>query len=366
MRTFLFVLTVAPLTACLGLNDDNDDWADDWGGDATDTAGGDTTSPEVYDDPWGAPTPSRDAVSACDPGSTWHDMLALYQATDDSVHELIACGGAQVGFARGFVGRVLLSQPEAFDMDEDTKKTLDGFLGSASSFVRDATGGWMMASSNNGRDVTFTVTFRDGDAPIVVDPLRLDSYFADPFVQVEHSFEEMEADWNLVNTYTFTYSGPGPLAHLLNGGEALPESFQIQLSLWDFIYLYFGISREGVDHDFGPLESLGEVVMDSAGTLDEKRDGIAIGYDFAGGRATVSDLGSSRTVAFELVGLGAARGPLVLDTDATDLRYAGDVRGLAGALRYTIRGGAGGDVVVDADFGEGALYPVSTWSCPAP
>lgn len=374
MHTHIVIAIVAPLSlgACFDLSFGDADAAP--GDPHADVIGGDASAPTPPRADTSLPSGEEGAswrrgVSACDPGDlAWSRALELYRATDDSVHELVACGGAQVGMATTFLARVLLSNPEAIDFDPETRESLEsllGVFGGGAAMIRDGDGSFVMGNAGGSRSVLFKVWFHDGQRYLGDDPLDIASYLRGARITASLTHEEMMADLKRRNHYLITWDEPGPLAYLLDLPEPHPPFLVLELSIWDIASVVLGFdSGEEPPPSFGPFESLGDVRLDSHVELSETpSDALSIAYEFDGGTATVAEIAGSRRMRFDLVELSARSGDLALTSDVADLGYAHGVRGLTGKIAYSITGADLG-FDVSADFGAGALYPESVWSCP--
>ena len=331
--------------------------------------GDDHERPPTAQTPAPAPvptTPSAPANSqtACLGPHLAGEAASLYSAIDNAVHELITCGRAQVGLAQTLALRVLVSNPDAIDLEPETRdlfETVLGFVdGGASGFVRDGSGTFRMGNQDDSGGVAFELRFQDdGGALISYDPLQLDNYLEGVTVTAALTHEEMWSDWSRRNDYRFEFEAPGPLAYLLSDHEQLDGGFTLSFSFDEIISTLLG-GDENID--FGPFEGLGSVLVDSDVTFRRSSGGNVIDYTALGRQTAVADLASSQSVDFDMVDMIGRRGRMDLWPLEENLVFV-DRGSLAGTIRWAVDHDGQRIAEVLSDFGTGRAYPVVSWTC---
>lgn len=294
----------------------------------------------------------------------------MYDATEDSVHELVTCGGVQVTLASSLLLIVLSSNRDLFD--EASLQQIESYSGALGftlnvPFEDQGDGTWSMPIAGSA-DSDFSVRFREpGSGRLITeDPFTMDSYLTGVTATSELTFEQMRRDMSARTTLTYTWEGEGPLAHLLNDGEPIPNPFTMRLSLQDLLALtggggFFG-SGEPFGGDLGPIDSVLDVEMESSVRFRDQRDDTVIEYDVDVEPGTVRTIAASGSLRFDVHQITASAGPLELRGDATALSFV--QRGLlAGPIEYSVSG-PDVDLRVTSDFEDGLSYPMTSWSCP--
>ena len=311
-----------------------------------------------------SPEPGSPEPPHCMEADRWRLVRWVHQAAEDSVHELVTCGQAQMATVGSMVAIVLFSNREFFDeATVDELEDLFSFVGllGASPFMHQADGRHVMPINERS---TFEVAFYAPGAEAEAEVLRdsvfdLESYVQGARVQTSLSWQEMKNDYTRRNVYRVTWETPGPLARVMfPEGVPAEGTFEVALSLWDFAYL---LGFHAVKPDFGPFAHLSSLVMDSNVSLHDDRVGVTVDYVFGGERGVLTDLLSAGQLGFALRSLRATDGQVTLAGDAADLRYL-SLGTLAGRLVYRV---PGDDLHVVDDFGEGAGYPETGFYCPA-
>lgn len=304
----------------------------------------------------------------CDTDPRLEDRFYTVQgAVEDSVHELVTCGGAQVSLARSLTF-VILSSNAGFFSPETRAELAEylAYLGGSLDvpFTPDANGRWTMALAA-GAGSKFSIRFfapGEASTPLDGDVFRLEAYVRQAEVHTRLTWQEMQADWLRQNVYTFTWDHLGPLGHVLfPDGEPAERRFVVRASLAELASLVWpGVY--GSPPDLGPLAALGDLGIDSRVTLIDERDGVRIRYGAAGQRGTLRGIAGDSQVGFLMDGLEASDGDVTVEGRSEGLRYA-DGAGLAGLVHYTLRAGDRA-YEAESDFGDGASYPTVRWSCP--
>jgi hypothetical protein len=315
---------------------------------------------------------ARPNLECAPPDPEWSSVAALYDTTEDSVHELVTCGGLQIRMSQQLLMMVVSSNEEL--LQDEERMFVEDWV--PNPFTQDAEGRWTMEIPDSPTS-SFALSFYDPttDEFIAEDVFDMNSYLAGVHVQSSMTFSEMIANPSRENVFAYTYDGPGPLGHLMNGGEPLPESFELALSLEDMLYALdpFGLfsSDSASPADYGPFNSLLDVRIDSLVEYDDVRSGtsndgdVTVTYTVSTSRDSVREVAANEALAFEVERITSSHSSLVADGDAADLRLVSQGT-LAGEIRYTIQGELDAEVhiLVTSDFGEGASYPEPLWACP--
>jgi hypothetical protein len=299
---------------------------------------------------------ARPALTCAPRGHAWDEVQRLYDTTEQSVHELVTCGGLQVRMASNIVTMLIASNEDLFKDEE--RGYIEQFT--LNPFTHTEDGTWSMAISESPGS-TFTLSFYDprSGEQIVEDVFDLDSYLEGVHIQTEIGFDEMLAHAAEKHSFVFTWEAEGPLAHLVNGGQPLPDSFELQLSINDFL--------ASQPSDFGPMASVFELEVDSVVTfLDERSADSVVEYRVNALRDRLDSIAVGQTLDFDVERLEGRSQQLKLAGNAEDLRFVG-VGTLAGRIDYELTGNVDDRKVelrVTSDFGGGAPYPTARWSCP--
>lgn len=304
---------------------------------------------------------------------TWSDVAAVYDGTEGSVHELITCGGMQIRLTQQLLMMIVASNKELLKPGEEA------FVGEfiANPFTRNADGTWGMEIPDSPTS-SFTLSFYepDRDALITDDVFDMNSYLAGVHVQSTLGFLEMLQNPTKKNVFTYTYDGPGPLGHLMNDGEPLPETFELSLSLDDMLGTLdpFGgfASEPGPPANYGPFDSVMNVRVESLVSYDDEQyvggvtgDGtVSVQYEVRTRRDSVGHVAASAALDFDVERITGHYRDVTAEGDASDLRFV-STGVLAGQIHYRVQNEENVHIQVTSDFGEGAAYPEADWSCPA-
>lgn len=289
--------------------------------------------------------------------------LSMYDATDASIHELVTCGGMQVKLANNMLAILLVSNDRMYDdATRDDLQELSAYL-PKNPFERLDKQTWQVQM---GPGSTFTMKFIDPSTgrPITVDPFDMESYLIGLRASYEMTFEEMWTHPARQNRWVFTWDRPGPLAHLVNDGEPVPERFEMQLSLNDLIDIVYGA---GGQTDLGLFDSILDVEMQSEVHLEDSRpvrmsggfDDAVVRYDVGIRRQSVRSINAGAALDFDVRELTTTLDNQRLEATESTLHYgAGGVGLLAGLVAFDTPRAS-----VESDFAEGARYPEQRWSC---
>jgi hypothetical protein len=297
---------------------------------------------------------ARPALSCAPRDSSWPEVQSLYDSTTFSTDELIACGGLQVQIAGRIVWMLIASNKDLFK--EDERAIIDDIA--LNPFSRTDDGHWTM-TIDSAQGSTFTLAFYDPDTGerIRDDVFDLDTYLAGVHVQSEVDIAEMLQHPDRRYGFAFTWSGPGPLAHMLNAGAPLPDGFTLQLSITDFIQMQ--------PADFGPFQSLFALELDSTVDYVTHDPDADIEYRVSAVRDSLDHIATHAALAFTVDHLAGTHGELALHGTSKDLAYV--MHGvLAGSVDYDLSGTLDGravDMHVLEDFGPGSSMPTTTWRC---
>jgi hypothetical protein len=305
------------------------------------------------------PSRSRPDLECAPRAGAWDQVQWLYDTTEESVHELITCGGLQVKIASDIVSMVIASNEDLFKDEE--RIYVEQYIGNP--FAQQADGTWSMTIPDRPGS-TFALSFYDPKSGelITEDVFDLDSYLAGVHIQTSVGFAQMVQEPDRKHAFVVTYDGEGPLAYLMNGGEPLPEDavgFELQLSLNDLMH--------GTPSSFGPFASLFAIEADSLVSYVDQRSDVSVEYLVRTRRDHLEHIAASQSLAFDVEHLQANDAVLSLDGDASDLTFV-RLGALAGSIAYSVRGELEADPVeidVTSDFGAGEPYPETEWSCPS-
>lgn len=322
---------------------------------------------EGSDSAWVEPSRTTTAATpvpaALECGDPTDDATELFTNTDDSVHELIACGGLQASLAKRMGVLILLSNPEIFEPDTyDTLHYWASYFGSTTlAFTARPDGGWEVLVPNAG-DSWFTLDLYEPgtDVRILQNPFELDSYLVGVQFDAAFDFETARSNPTLRNDYVVTYEAAGPLAHLLGITEPGPGSFTMHFSLLDVAQLIFR-GDWPTEATAGRFTTLNRVDVESTMSFYDVRGDSTIHYEASSPRSPLHE--SVSGVAFEVTGIDGVSGDVAISASTSLLRYVGSA-GLAGVIDYSVQVSGELSWSIRSDFREGSLYPESRWGCP--
>jgi hypothetical protein len=306
------------------------------------------------------PPNAKSLPSQCRPSSTF-EVQALYDSTEDSVHELVTCGGIQMKVAMSMKLMIFSSNESLVSASarQDIRDVVEAVgLTVDNPFTLQADGSWQMEAGGTAGS-TFSLRFYDPESgePIAVDPFKLDSYLTGVTATSSQTWEQMKANPTSKTTFTYVWTDRGPLAHLLAGGGDIPNPFTLKMSLLELGGAALGLS----DPDYGPFASVENALVESTIHMVDDRGGVDITYDVTGVKDTVKNLVESSSFGFDIQSLVSTDGTFHLSGDTKGLAFLG--RGsLAGEINYTVSGG-GLSLLVTSDFGAGEAYATPRWEC---
>jgi hypothetical protein len=328
--------------------------SDSWGGDDYDSYdSNDYEPPEpIYEPPPDTCRPSEAA---------WDEMRRIHDDTELSVHELIKCGGLQTSLSRTFVVVVIASNRQLFD--EDAYARLVDIAGNYGidltvPFSPEDGGRWSTPIRGLG-DSSFTLTFRDPTTGAVIEenPFIIDTYLTGVVGEAEHTIERMEANVSLKNRITFTWEARGPLAHLMSRRAPVPNPFDIHVSLSDVYAWTSGFSFTPATPDFGPIEGVLDLEVESEIAFTDQIGRTDIEYTVFGERSSLREI-MARGVGFQVEAIESRRNDVSIRGSATRLRYDGGT--LRGRFDYHVSSPTGALMVSDT-YGDRGLEV--RWSC---
>ena len=226
-------------------------------------------------------------------------------------------------------------------------------------FTQDASGSWVMNTSGSAGS-NFSLDFVDPttSAAVTPNPFELDSYLVGVTATSSQTWDQMKANPTSRTTFTYDWTEPGPLSHLLADGGQIPNPIVLEMSLVDLGSAALGLTAA----DYGPFESVQNMQMESKVHMLDDRAVAQITYDVTGRLDSVKNVVEAGSLRFDVDSLSATDGTYQLRANTSGLAYLG--RGeLAGELSYSVTGN-GVSVTVTSDFGAGAAYPVPRWECP--
>lgn len=350
----IFVPACLCLWACGGDGGDPDE---------ADESGSGPSAGSNHDDGFETET-TRTSLAPCVTSASEEERIStLFADTDDSVHELITCAGAQFDLMASLVPQILASNEDLLHPD------VAAFVGIAPApFVADGTGAWVMEPAPG---TTLAVEFlRPGSgpdaSPIQGNIFRLDAYFEGVVVDAAPTPAMLlNAPREEKQDFSIHWSGPGPLADLLQPEDVARGSLRLLLSADDLLALFRYRGGPGPMPSVGPFGHLLQLPVRSRVEVDASTAWSRVTFSARGPANAVADLLQNQHVPFVFDTLVATDDiELTFDGTARDLRFL-EKGVLSGAVDYKLRGepeGRGG-VAITSDFGNGASYPQNAWSC---
>jgi hypothetical protein len=309
----------------------------------------------------GGPKSASELPASCRPADPT-SVQALYDLTEDSVHELITCGGIQMRLALSMKLMIFTSNEQLVSATAraDIQDVISATgMSLENPFTQDANGSWVMNTSGSAGS-TFSLDFFDPttSAAITQNPFQLDTYLLGVTATSSQTWDEMKVNPTSRTTFTYNWTEVGPLSNLLADGGQVPNPIVLEMSLVDLGSAALGLGSA----DYGPFESVQNVQMESKVHMLDNRAVAQIAYDVTGHKDSVKNVVEAGSLRFDVDSLSATDGTYQLHADTSGLAYLG--RGeLAGELSYSVTGN-GVNVRVTSDFGAGAAYPVARWECP--
>jgi hypothetical protein len=225
-------------------------------------------------------------------------------------------------------------------------------------FTHAPDGSWTMdAGGTDGSTCSLTCYDPETNALVEQEPFSLDSYLLGVTATSSRTWSEMKANPSARTTFTYEWTEEGPLAHLLADGGPIPNPIVLEMSLIELGGATLGLTEV----DYGPFESVQDMLVESKIHMIDQRDVVNVTYDVTGRRSTVRDLVTSGSLSFDVDGMFSADGRFSMTGNTTGLAFIG--RGsLAGEIEYSISGSTAGLKVI-SDFGAGMAYPTPRWGC---
>jgi hypothetical protein len=298
------------------------------------------------------------------PPDVWSEMRLLHDTNELSVHELIKCGGLQTSISRTFLVVVVASNQDLFHGDsyaELVRIARRYGINLEVPFTQEAGGVWTLPL-DVGNGSRFSMVFHDpvSGAVIEQDPFSMESYLSGVTAESTLTIEQMEADLLATNRISFSWTESAALAHVLNRGAPVPNPFDVRVSLLGLGGMAYGFGIGGA-LDFGPLDSVLDLEVESEVILSDRVGDTTIDYDVAGLASTLREI-SSRGVAFEVKSIVARSGSYRQDGYATGLRYDPKFGHIVGRFDYRVSGPGGDLLVSDTYTGSGLDV---RWTCSA-
>ena len=303
--------------------------------------------------------PEARALELCtDDPSDEDALVALHGRVDDSVHELITCGGAQFNLMASLVPQIFASNEQLLHPDVRAYLPLV-----EPPFTSDGEGAWRMDPAPGTRFlVEFLPPGSEPDAaPVKGDLFRLEAYFSElAVVESPTPLALATSPRDMPHRFSMTFSGKGPLGDLLP-----PETFEsgrldLDLSSEDLLALFSYQGGDAPFPDVGPLAALLNLPIRSRVEVDDEERGVH--YVARGPADEMSDLLRGQYVAFVFDTLTASSQGITLDGTAVDLEFE-SMGVLSGRIDYVASGDGVEGARVTSDFGQGASYPRNLWFC---
>ncbi|MBI2898070.1 MAG: hypothetical protein HYY06_31240 [Deltaproteobacteria bacterium] len=343
-RRWLALAVVWAMAGCRdGASDEDEDGASAPGG----------TEDEAGSEAWG-----NDRLADCGlDAQTQEEVESLYEACDSSVHELITCGGIQARLGRSLMVALVASNADIMTPEAEAQLAT---MVPTSTFRQDGTHEMMVG--DDGRSIFSIRFYEPGDEEAIIrNVFDLESYLAGPEVDASMTFDEMWEDPDRPCRFAFRFAGPGPLAHLLNGGEPLRGPFVVDLSLSQ---IYELLSSDGSpSFDLGPFASLlGALEVQSDLVFVDDLGSASIEYSAQASRMALGELLEEGMLSFQIPAIEAWRGSITMEAASSEVQFL-VVGRLAGVMEYQVDG-VGMELAVQSDFGTGSGYPIDRWRCP--
>lgn len=303
--------------------------------------------------------PNARELELCTDAPSDEDALRrLHGEVDNSVHELITCGGAQFSLMASLLPQILASNEELLHPD-----VLAYLPRSEPPFTSDGAGAWRMDPAPGTRFlVEFLPPGSEPDAaPVQGDLFRLEAYFNElAVVEAPTPLVLATTPRDVPHRFSMTFSGKGPLGDLLP-----PETFEsgrldLDLSSDDLLALFSYQGGDAPLPDVGPLAALLNLPIRSRVEVDDEYRGVH--YVARGPADEMSDLLRGEYVAFVFDTLTASYDGITLDGTAVDLQFE-SMGVLSGRIDYVASGDGVEGARVTSDFGQGASYPRNLWFC---
>ena len=332
--------------------------------------------PFPHDDPdedWAStPAPTYHAhpgpPASCPIGSAewgwFHDAAGT---ADASIHELIACGGAQVALARTLFLAVFAGNEAIFQYDPATLQEVAAQLGGFASagqlpFDELGSGLWRMKNTaGTSAGVAFDVRLHDvAGEPVLANPFLLESYLQGVKVSYSMTFVQMKAAPQTPNTFVISWEKLGKLGVILGGARGeVPNPIVLKISAMEFLAAADGSGSAAL---FGPFANLLDLGLSSRVELVQNRLEGQVRYDMQAPRQALRVAALSSVVDFQVVGLAVTGQGRALRSDgAGKLSYG--AYGLVGSLTLTGQRQDGGDVQAQLSY-DNSKYATTSWQCP--
>lgn len=269
--------------------------------------------------------PQHSGVQSCVAGNA-EQNLEIISALEESMHELVVCGGMSQRFAVSFydtlinVARASATSPNGFR-----------YLGEG----RYAAGDVMVVSLH----LAVATSFGEAGDPIQFDVFDINSYFANAHIKIKAGSGAMDAEISVA------FSAQKPGAELL--GDLVTSNGKVKL---DFRKL---------------VELLGHIELRQEITVDDQRGPVQVNYNVVGERVPIQNLvfakgstsASSNGAPLIILGANATNAGIGQKLNITnwDMAFAGGgAKTLDGNNAFEVRGG-------DFDFRGTFVYP-HRWS----
>ena len=315
---------------CLGCSSSSSNSTSNGGNTSAGTNGGsggssaaNTTSPTTTTGAagsGGAPVSLEDQVSECSESLDEGEVAAnldLVASLDQSVHELVACGGLTIRV----VGVLVQGVIEMIAQNDDDI-TPDGL-------VYEGNGTYRSGASDPNQDTDMLLKFYDKSSGEAV-PIPDDVFLADTYLVGARAETVLEVDENNpLNSTAYLeieFDAVGPQVELLGFGPAPESPIRIESSELDELSL-----------------DLGDILLETEVTVVDDRGDASVDYDVETGPDQVLDIFDINRLDYRIIDVQGANGTtdqdLTLAENGWQIEFAGG-NTLRGSIDFSVKGGA--------------------------
>jgi len=268
----------------------------------------------------GAPATLESQVSACSEGLSDAEIeanLELVGSLDQSVHELVACGGLTVRVVAALVRGVI-----EMLANNDDDITPDGL-------VFEGEGSYRSGASDANQDTDMLLVFSDTSSGEPV-PIPDDVFLASTYLVGARAETVVVVDddnpLNSTVVVEISFDAVGPQVELLGFGAEPESPIRIESSELDEL---------GLDID--------DVVLETEVTVVDDRGDSSVSYDVATGPDPVLDIFDSSRLDYRILEVSGSNTPVEQDLTLADngwqIEFAGGNQ-LVGSIEFSVNGDA--------------------------
>lgn len=255
---------------------------------------------------------AQEVLAECREDHDIDDATQIVADFDNSIHEMVACGGLSVTLCSGIVSGIV----EAI-VDNRPDATPDGWrFEGAGLYTSDAAGAGMSTRFYLATDYGFG---RAGD-PVEENLFEVSTYLSGARVSVD--FDPADP---LSTSAALHFDAPGPYIELLGFGAAPQSPIPLSLSAWD-----------------QAQDQLGTLLFESEITVDDPQDQTTVRYEVRTTRMSAAALLGAAPMDYELLRADASRTELGQDliVDEWGVEFVnGSVGALEGVIDFHVEGG---------------------------